>query len=206
VGGSSYNLTLANGNVGAGDTLTIEASGLTSSDTLKLYGAAVSSGNLDISAGAGNDTLIGGGGTNTFDGGLGADKMTAGSGVNYFQYNSVAESTSTGFDTIVNFNASNDKFMFLGAMPSISGIDATVTSGTLGATHFDIQLAQDIGASQLGIHEAVLFTPTAGTYAGDTFLVVDVNGVAGYQAGQDLLVELSHATNLGSLSTANFII
>ena len=34
--------------------------------------------------------------------------------------------------------------------------------------------------------------------------IVDVNGVAGYQAGQDLVIELDNAQNLGSLSAGNF--
>jgi hypothetical protein len=49
-----------------------------------------------------------------------------------------------------------------------------------------------------------LFTPNAGTYAGDTFLAVDSNGQAGYTAGQDIVVELNGATNLGSLGSHNF--
>jgi hypothetical protein len=50
----------------------------------------------------------------------------------------------------------------------------------------------------------VLFTPDRGTLAGHTFLIVDANGTAGYQAGQDYVIDITGATNLGSLSTTNF--
>jgi len=50
----------------------------------------------------------------------------------------------------------------------------------------------------------VLFTPSSGGYHGDTFLIIDENGVAGYQAGQDLVIELSHIVSVSSLSVSNF--
>jgi hypothetical protein len=86
----------------------------------------------------------------------------------------------------------------------VNAIDAAVTTGHLGGTTFDANLAAAIGAAQLGAHDAVLFTPDAGALHGHTFLVVDVNGVAGYQAGQDFVIELDNAQNLGSLSTLDF--
>ena len=46
----------------------------------------------------------------------------------------------------------------------------------------------------------VLFTHGEGVH------IIDENGVAGYQAGQDIVIDLgSTATNLSSLSTANFV-
>jgi serralysin len=42
----------------------------------------------------------------------------------------------------------------------------------------------------LGAGEAALFTPNAGDMAGRIFVVVDMDGVAGYDAGNDLLIEL----------------
>jgi hypothetical protein len=56
----------------------------------------------------------------------------------------------------------------------------------------------------LHLGHAVLFTPDGGTLAGHTFLVVDVNGMAGYQAGEDYVFQLESASNLASLSTSNF--
>ena len=42
----------------------------------------------------------------------------------------------------------------------------------------------------LGAGQAALFTANAGTLSGHVFAVIDVNGQAGYQAGQDLVIEL----------------
>jgi len=38
-----------------------------------------------------------------------------------------------------------------------------------------------------------------------TFLVVDMNGVAGYQAGQDLVIDVTGGSHFNSLGTGNFI-
>ena len=46
------------------------------------------------------------------------------------------------------------------------------------------------GAGQLAGHDAVLFNVSAGSLVGDTFLIVDANGIPGYQAGQDLVFQL----------------
>jgi hypothetical protein len=51
----------------------------------------------------------------------------------------------------------------------------------------------------------VLFVPDAGKYAGATFLVVDLNGEAGYDAGEDAVIRLTDTSGLGGLSTANFL-
>ena len=38
--------------------------------------------------------------------------------------------------------------------------------------------------------QAALFTATSGTLSGHVFAVIDANGIAGYQAGADLVIEL----------------
>ena len=52
---------------------------------------------------------------------------------------------------------------------------------------------------------SALFTANAGDLSGQSFLVVDSNGTAGYQAGQDLVIQLDTAAHVGSLSIADFI-
>jgi hypothetical protein len=54
----------------------------------------------------------------------------------------------------------------------------------------------------LAARHVVLFTADAGTLAGATFLVVNANGVAGYQSGGDLVVRLDGVT--GSIGLGNF--
>jgi Ca2+-binding RTX toxin-like protein len=203
-GGYSYKLTPNNANVAAGQTLGVYATGLGSTDTLVFNGSHVTNGNLSIYGGAGNDTLTGGGAVNTFDGGGGADTMTAGSGADTFVYDAVTDSTSTGHDTIVGFNALTDQFELQNFLQNPNAIDPAITTGTLTTANFDANLAHFVGASELHAGDAVLYTPSAGNLSGHTFLIIDENGVAGYQAGQDIVVELTGATNLSQFSVANF--
>ncbi|MFN3389375.1 MAG: hypothetical protein ACK40O_10630, partial [Allosphingosinicella sp.] len=67
---------------------------------------------------------------------------------------------------------------------AVTGFAAAVTSGTLSAASFDADLAGALGTG-LGAGQALLFTADAGDLAGKAFLVVDGNGEAGYQAGED---------------------
>jgi hypothetical protein len=199
-GANSYDLTLNSANVSSGDTLTIVGHNTTSSDDLTVNGSATS-GKLVFDGGASTDTYIGGTGANVFNTGSGVETLTGGGSSDHFIFSSVANSTGPTFDTIDSFNALNDHFI-LGT--HVTGIDAAVTTGSLSADTFNADLTADLGPTELTANHAVLFTPNAGTYAGDTFLVVDSNGQAGYTAGQDLVVELNGATNLSSLSAGNF--
>ncbi len=49
----------------------------------------------------------------------------------------------------------------------------------------------------------MLFTPSGGMLAGQTFLPVDLNGTAGYQTNADLVFHLVGRT--GTLATTNFV-
>ena len=46
----------------------------------------------------------------------------------------------------------------------------------------------------LATHQAAVFTATGGDLAGLTFLVVDANGTAGYQASGDFLIAFASPT------------
>jgi hypothetical protein len=143
------------------------------------------------------------GGRATITGGGGADLFVAASAkLERFVYAAVSDSTSTEHDTITHADFANERFIthFVGA--SVSGVDTAVTAGTLSTATFDSDLASAVGAGQMGAHHAVLFTANAGTLSGHTFLVVDENGTAGYQASADLVIDVTGAT--GTLSTLNF--
>ncbi len=146
--------------------------------------------------------LTGGRGADMLDGGLGADHLTGGLGADHYIYTSVAESTGAGFDTITGFDASADKFDLPGA---VSALSRTVNGGLLTTANFDGDLATAIGATQMAAGHAVVFAPVSGDYVGDKFLIVDANGVAGYQAGQDFVFLLDHGAHLSSLGAATFI-
>ena len=54
---------------------------------------------------------------------------------------------------------------------------------------FDADLAAALGG--LGAGQAVWFAPDAGDLAGPIFLIVDANGVAGYQEGEDYVFAIA---------------
>jgi VCBS repeat-containing protein len=210
--GNDYKFVIDNATVGAGSSLTVQGSGLGASDDLYFDGSAdTSGGTLSLLGGAGNDTLIGGwgedslkgnAGNDTFTGGLGSDTIYSGIGADVFVYNRVAESTSNARDKIKDFDASTDTFKLTGV--TVNAIDTAVSSGHLSIGSFDNDLASAIDGAHLAAHDAVLFTPDTGNLQGHIYLVVDVNGVAGYQSGQDFVMDITGASNLGSLSASDF--
>jgi Ca2+-binding RTX toxin-like protein len=199
--GNSYKLALKDANVGAGQTLTVNGTALGVGDTLTVSGAHETNGSFVFDGGAGNDVLTGGRDGDTFQGGAGADTLTGNGGADIFVYHTASDSTGSSYDTIKGFDAISDSFE-LGFRAK--AVDAAVTSGTLSVASFDSDLANDVGAAQLRVHQAVLFTASSGDLSGHTFLIVDANGVAGYQAGQDLVIDITGGSNLASLSAANF--
>ncbi|HEY0113165.1 MAG TPA: bluetail domain-containing putative surface protein, partial [Allosphingosinicella sp.] len=65
--------------------------------------------------------------------------------------------------------------------------------GSLSTASFDSDLEAAMNGT-LDASEAVLFTANSGDLAGRLFLVVDENGVSGYQAGQDYVIEMTNTT------------
>jgi Ca2+-binding RTX toxin-like protein len=150
---------------------------------------------------AGDDTIDGAGGEDTLVGGLGADSINGGAGDDQFVYASAAESTSTGFDTIIGFNFNNhDVFDLPGAVTSTS----TVSGGALDAASFDTDLAAAMNPGVLSANEAVMFTASSGSYAGQRFLIVDADGAAGYTAGADFVFLIQSPTSIGSFGVDDF--
>jgi Ca2+-binding RTX toxin-like protein len=149
----------------------------------------------------GRDVLFGKDGDDTLLGGRGADTLLGGKGHDTYKFVGAIQSTSTTHDTVEGFNALTDKFF---VPVSVTGVDSDVNTGTLSVGSFDANLSAAVGAGKLGVHHAVLFTPDAGALADQTFLIVDVNGVAGYQANGDLVVQMVGASNLLFLTTSNF--
>ena len=71
------------------------------------------------------------------------------------------------------------------------GVDPRVNAGDAVGSDFDADLAAAIDAAALGAGHAVVFNPDAGDLVGRWFLIVDANGVAGYQAGLDYVMEFA---------------
>jgi Ca2+-binding RTX toxin-like protein len=126
-----------------------------------------------IFGGAGNDVLDGGSGNTSFCGGAGADHLEAGSGVNTFIYNAASDSTEgLGIDTIDGFDFSRDHIVIAGG---------TLTS-----------FAHITALRELQPGEAALMQSANGAWS----IVVDANGEAGYQAGADYIIKLTHPLHL----------
>ncbi|HEX3809750.1 MAG TPA: calcium-binding protein [Rhizomicrobium sp.] len=198
-GADTYNLKLNDGNIAAGKLLLVDARGISGVNHIVLNDAAETNGKIQVFGSLGADTITGGAGNDFITGYGGADHLTGGAGADRFVYTAASESTGTAYDSITDFDAAVDSFGLAG----VTAVHAAITSGTLSAATFDADLAAALKGN-IGKHHAVVFTPTAGTLSGHTFLIVDVNGVAGYQSGQDIVIKIDGAANLDQLSAASF--
>jgi Ca2+-binding RTX toxin-like protein len=208
---SSISLTLAanietlllqgSGNLlGNGNTLSNVISGNSGNNVLRGFDGADR-----LLGNAGDDILFGDAGLDVLTGGAGRDTIYVGNDADRdtVAFGAAAESTGSQRDIVLQMDLNGeDRFDFPVVPVSIA---AAVTGGTLNTATFNIDLAVAIGAAQLGAGQAVLFDPSAGSgnIAGHAYLVVDANGVAGFQAGQDYVVQLINAT--GTLSLDDFI-
>ncbi|MES2339141.1 MAG: calcium-binding protein [Pseudomonadota bacterium] len=181
---NDFNLTIANSFVPAGQTRTIN--GNVTSAAMTVNGSGETDGNLVIMGGRAGDTLTGGSGADILSGGGGGDTLTGGAGADIFRYGAVSQSTSTAYDRITDFVYGTDTI----DLPGTYDVFTRVTTGTLnsGAT-FDTDL-QSALAGLLNVGGAVVFTASAGTLSGVTFVVVDANGIAGYQGDQDYVIRV----------------
>ena len=135
--------------------------------------------------------------------GAAGDVITAGASRDTFGFGAASASTGSGYDLIAGVNFAHDRFDVTTNIDAVTGINTAVTSGTLSNASFNTDLAADLGSTKLSADHAVLFTASAGQLIGDRFLVVDLNGTAGYQANSVLVIRLTGAT--GTWTTANFI-
>ncbi|HEY2069806.1 MAG TPA: calcium-binding protein [Rhizomicrobium sp.] len=205
--GFTYDIVENDGNVAAGQTLGISGARINNETNIIFDGSAETDGHFIFEdSGDSTNVFIGGAqsdkffvlnySTNTVTGGGGADTISIGGNiteVETFKYNAVSDSTSTGYDTYLGIQSS-DFVMHVSPIGAVTGVDAKVSGGALSTATFDSDLAAAVGASQLAAHHAVLFAATSGTLSGHTFLVVDENGTAGYQAGGDLVMDVTGLT------------
>lgn len=153
--------------------------------------------------GNGRDHLAAGTGNNVLVGGDGNDRINlTGGGADIVVIAAASESTQRAYDTVIAFDFAADKFDLTVA---VTEIDATITTGNLKKNHFDDKLAAAVDDAHLGAHHAVVFTPDSGTYAGDTLLIIDANGLDGYQAGQDIVVLLDTPANVAGIDIGDFM-
>ena len=192
-----YSITAHDGNVAAGAQLEVTALSLAANETLVFDGAAETNGSFWIRSGDGNDTITGGAGADRILGGLGADRLTGGGGADRFDMLVAAHSTGTAYDTLVGFDASQDR---INVQPAFGGWGGSV-SGELSTATFDSQLAAMVDGA-MGLRQAVKVTVAGGDLDGRIFVVFDANGDGNYVAGQDLvwLFESPVQSNLEAFS------
>jgi hypothetical protein len=181
--------------------LKVNASALAAGAALTLSGSESFTvtglmGNVEATSVTGSLSIAPGSGANTID-------VSGHTRADTFVYGKASSSTGPRYDTITGANFTFDLFDVAGPAGTIKEINPAVTRGSLSTAKFNANVAAAVGAARLGAHDALLFTPSAGTLAGQTFLIVDLNGTAGYQANADLAVHLTGQT--GTLGTSNFV-
>ncbi len=220
---------ITSGEVGGSLTINGSAVTATSLHLIGLHGLGGFgeglSGTESLSGGGGNDTLDGTNADNgTFAGNGGSDTILLpnwefdSSEISQnitINFNAVSDSTGANYDKISNVtfkdtqifdsNTAGDTFHVSGVTGgAVTGING-MASGALSTATFDTDLAAAVGSGQLGAHHAVEFQATSGDLNGQLFLVVDANGTAGYQAGADLVIEVSGSNmSFTTLQTGNF--
>lgn len=173
--GHSYDITWADGDLPAGQIFTVAGHLLQAGDHLRFDGSAETDGQFEFQSGNGSDDFTGGSQADTFD------------------FTDIALSAAT-HDIIHGFDASSDSIECNAA--GLAGAGAAVNGGQVNTATIDADFATVLTASRLAANHYVLFTPGHGDLAGHLFLVIDGNGVAGYQKGWDLVIELQNSVNL----------
>jgi Ca2+-binding RTX toxin-like protein len=186
--GNDYVLTSEDGFVGGGRLLTLDARSL-SSNHVMFDGSAETDGRFAFLGSDGNDFFFGGAGNDRFSGGKGADSLSGGGGADLFIYAAAGESSGASYDTLADFNPAADKIDLPG---SVASFDPAIAQGALSTASFGQDMAAVLGG--LGGGQAVLFAPDSGDLAGKLFLIVDGNGTAGYQEGEDYVFAIGGAS------------
>ena len=192
--GNNYKLISNDDFVASGGTLVIDGMALGAGEHVIFDGTHESDGRFIFYGSDAGDTFMGGAGNDLVEGRGGADILVGGGGGDTFIYRDAAESSGADYDTLADFDPTSDK---IDLDVTVSGFDDAVAAGTLSAGSFDDDLAAALAG--LGAGQAVYYAPDAGDLAGTVFLVVDANGIVGYQEGEDYVVALP-GTTLADLS------
>jgi Ca2+-binding RTX toxin-like protein len=164
-------------------------------------------GNNFLDGGAGNDTLTAGAGNDTLNGGFGADQLTSGNGSDVFAFR-FGQSIASGIDRITDFAFGADKIQLFSPagvaaqLPNSISLAANNSLASIGALANAVYTDAngDLAGNQaLAAGRSALVVSTGAGVAG-TYLIVD-NGIGGYQANQDLVINVTGYT--GNLLGAN---
>lgn len=194
--GSSTLLTITGANLSVSDAIADEETGNIAAFTKAVFG--------------GHDVMTGGAGSDTLEGFGGSDTLTGGAGKDFYVYQHVSDSTGTKFDKIDGFDFNNQDHIELivgtGELKNaVHATDQEVKTGKLSTgSEFNTDLKNALNSDVFHKGDAILFKPSSGTLKGDLFLVIDENGHAGYQANADIVIQLTHAANIGKFDIHDF--
>lgn len=140
-------------------------------------------------------------------GGEASDTLTGGGGADIFGFDMTHPPSGTTYDTVTDLDFAQDNLFVNGDDGAIvpSAIDPMLTAGALSQATFMTDLAAAVNSGVLDADAAIIFKPDSGDL-GTThhaFLIVDCNSTAGFQAGADLVVDITGYT--GALATTDFI-
>ncbi len=192
--GSDYVLISDDDFVGSGTMMIVDGSRVGAGNYVMFDGSAETDGRFNVVGSGGNDIIFGGAGNDWLRGGGGADTLTGGGGIDTYIYSKASESSGGNYDVLADFDPLADR---INLKSKVTGFDATIQAGALSDGSFSSDLASAL--SGLGAGHAALFRPDSGDLAGTVFLVVDANGIAGYQEGEDYVFALP-ATTLADLA------
>lgn len=192
--GNDYNLIADDNSVAAGGTLTINAMPLRALNYMIFDGTAETDGRFIFYGSDSGDVFLGGAGNDLLYGLGGGDTLSGGGGRDTFAYYDAAQSSGAAYDILADFDPTADR---IDLEVSVTGFDAAVQGGTLSTASFGADLGAALAG--LGAGHAMFYAPDAGDLAGSVFLVVDANGIAGYQEGEDYVFALP-ATTLADLA------
>ena len=186
--GNDYNLVATDDNVAPGDTLTIDAQPLGADNGVMFDGSAETDGNFEFFGSQTDDFFFGGEGDDRVVGNRGGDTLTGGGGSDVFVYFGAADSSGADYDTIADFDPAADRIDLPG---TVAGFADAIEGGALSTATFNDDLAA--AAAGLAADQAVWFAPDQGDLAGQIFLIVDGNGLPGYQEGEDYVIAVGGA-------------
>jgi hypothetical protein len=170
----TYKLKSHDANLGAGETLTVQAGTLRATETIDFDGSLETDGRFRFIGGEGNDIFKGGAGDDFIWGGAGADLLEGGAGNDSYVYRAGTDSNSAGMDLITGFG-SGDLF-------DLTRIDANGSAAGDGAFTFVGSAAFTGQRGELRTYQSNGLWYVEGDIDGDgsADLVISVNVSNGY--------------------------
>ena len=200
----------------ANETFSVRLSNPSNGATLTTATATGTIQNDDFIGNSSNNSLTGTTGNDYINGGGGADTLTGLAGADTFVFQ-FGQSSLSGSDRITDFAIGTDKIDLL----SQAGIAVNAPTDFSRAADSNATTLQNVvnsvftdangvltGNQALGVNSAALVEVTTASIAG-TYLVIN-DGVAGFQSGNDLLVNITGYSGtlpaLGTIAVSSFFI